>query len=112
MEKATPVYSDSQKVAIVISKLAIIEIGSVHPSESGTIAVFRGEKGESQLGEKGNIFNSCVRLSKKFNTLTPNVRKCWVPRYWSFVFTTVFCVQRLICHEVNTSVNYFNRPQE
>ncbi len=28
-------------------------IGSVHPSESGTIAVFQGEKGESQLDEKG-----------------------------------------------------------
>ncbi len=33
-------------------------IGSVHPSESDTIAAFQGEKGESQLDEKGNVFNT------------------------------------------------------
>ncbi len=33
-------------------------IRSVHPSESITIAAFRGEKGESQLDEKGNVFNT------------------------------------------------------
>ncbi len=33
-------------------------IGSVQPSESGTIAAFQGEKGESQLDEKGNVFNT------------------------------------------------------
>ncbi len=33
-------------------------IGSVHPSESGTIAAFRGEKGKSQLDEKGNVFTT------------------------------------------------------
>ncbi len=32
-------------------------IGSVHPSERGTIAAWQGEKGESQLDEKGNVFN-------------------------------------------------------
>ncbi len=31
--------------------------GSVHPSESGTIAAFQEEKGESQLDKKGNVFN-------------------------------------------------------
>ncbi len=35
-----------------------LHIGSVHPSESGTIAAFQGEKGESQLDEKGNVFNT------------------------------------------------------
>ncbi len=30
-------------------------IGSVHPSESSTIAAFRVEKGESQLDGKGNV---------------------------------------------------------
>ncbi len=33
-------------------------IGSVHPSESGTIAALRIEKGESQLDEKGNVVNT------------------------------------------------------
>ncbi len=33
-------------------------IGLVHPSESGTIAAFHGEKGDSQLDEKGNVFNT------------------------------------------------------
>ncbi len=33
-------------------------IGSVHSSESSTIAAFQGEKGESQLDEKGNVFNT------------------------------------------------------
>ncbi len=33
-------------------------IGSVHPSESDTIAAFQGEKVESQLDEKGNVFNT------------------------------------------------------
>ncbi len=37
-------------------------IGSVHPSESGTIAAFREEKGESQLDEKGNVFNTFNQL--------------------------------------------------
>ncbi len=36
--------------------------GKVHPSESGTIAGFRGEKGESQLDEKGNVFNTFNQL--------------------------------------------------
>ncbi len=35
-----------------------LTIGSVHPSESGTIAAFWGEKGENQLDEKGNVFNT------------------------------------------------------
>ncbi len=38
------------------------EIGSVHPSESSAIAAFRGEKGESQLDEKGNVFNTFNQL--------------------------------------------------
>ncbi len=46
--------------------------------------------------------------------MTPRVRKCWVPRYWLFVLTTVFGVQCSIGHEVNTGVNtginYFNPP--
>ncbi len=33
-------------------------IGSVHLSESSTIAAFHGEKGENQLNEKGNVFNT------------------------------------------------------
>ncbi len=33
-------------------------IGIVHPSESGTITAFQREKGESQLDEKGNVFNT------------------------------------------------------
>ncbi len=33
-------------------------IGSVHPSESSTIAAFWLEKGERQLDEKGNVFNT------------------------------------------------------
>ncbi len=33
-----------------------VSIGSVHPSESGTITAFWGEKGESQLDEKGMWF--------------------------------------------------------
>ncbi len=33
-------------------------IGSVHPSKSGTIPAFQGEKGQSQLDEKGNVFNT------------------------------------------------------
>ncbi len=37
-------------------------IGSVHPSESGTIAAFRVEKGESQLNEKGNVLNTFNQL--------------------------------------------------
>ncbi len=37
-------------------------IGSVHPSESGTIAAFRVEKGESQLDEKGNVVNTFNQL--------------------------------------------------
>ncbi len=37
-------------------------IGSVHPSESGTIAAFQGEKGESQLDEKGNVYNTFNQL--------------------------------------------------
>ncbi len=32
--------------------------GSVHPSESGTIALFYGESGESELDKKGNVFNT------------------------------------------------------
>ncbi len=35
-------------------------IGSVHPSESGTIAAFRVEKGESQLDKKGNVINILI----------------------------------------------------
>ncbi len=30
----------------------------MHPSESGTIAAFWGEKGESQRDENGNVFNT------------------------------------------------------
>ncbi len=30
----------------------------MHPSESVTIAAFKGEKEESQLDEKGNVFNT------------------------------------------------------
>ncbi len=37
-------------------------IGSVHPSESGTIAAFQGEKEESQLDEKGNVLNTFNQL--------------------------------------------------
>ncbi len=40
-------------------------IGSVHPSESGTIDEFqgeKGEKGESQLDEKRNVFNTFNQL--------------------------------------------------
>ncbi len=37
---------------------SLVCIGSVHPSESGTIAVFQGEKGESYVDEKGNVFNT------------------------------------------------------
>ncbi len=33
-------------------------IRSMHPSESHTIAAFQGEKGESQLDKKGNVFNT------------------------------------------------------
>ncbi len=36
----------------------MIIIGSVYPSESGTMAAFQGEKGERQLDEKGNVFNT------------------------------------------------------
>ncbi len=39
-----------------------IAIGSVHLSESGTIAAFRGEKEDSQLDEKGNVFNTFNQL--------------------------------------------------
>ncbi len=35
-----------------------MSIGSVHPSDSGTIAAFWGEKGKSQLDEKGDVFNT------------------------------------------------------
>ncbi len=35
-----------------------VSIGNVHPSESSTIAAFRGEKGDNQLDEKGNAFNT------------------------------------------------------
>ncbi len=37
-------------------------IEGVHLSESGTIAAFRGEKGVSQLDEKGNVFNKRKNL--------------------------------------------------
>ncbi len=33
-------------------------IGSMHPSENDTIAVFQGEKGESKLDEKENVFTT------------------------------------------------------
>ncbi len=44
---------------IILSHVGIDipHIGSMHPSESDTIVAFRGEKGESQLDEKGNVFN-------------------------------------------------------
>ncbi len=40
----------------------LASIGSVHPSESGTIAAFRVEKGESQLDGKGNVVNTFNQL--------------------------------------------------
>ncbi len=42
--------------------VCIETIGSVHPSKSDTIAVFQGEKVESQLNEKGNVFNTFNQL--------------------------------------------------
>ncbi len=48
---------------VIIQGYRSIEtIGSVHLSESGTIAVFWGEKGENQLDEKGNVFNTSNQL--------------------------------------------------
>ncbi len=54
----------------------IIIIGSVQPSESGTIAAFQGEKKESQLDEKGNAlilltsFNMHDRYLFPFSSLS------------------------------------------
>ncbi len=47
----------------------IRSIGSVHPSESSTIAAFHAEKGESQLDKKGPpsgplfVFEQILRVS-------------------------------------------------
>ncbi len=43
---------------VVVVVTVIFLLGSVHPSESSTIAAFQGEKGESQLDEMGNVFNT------------------------------------------------------
>ncbi len=37
---------------------ALLRIRSVHPSESVRFTAFWGEKGESQLDEKGNVFKA------------------------------------------------------
>ncbi len=46
----------------ILPKPINFEIGSMHPSESGIIDAFCGEKGESQLDEKGNVFNTFNQL--------------------------------------------------
>ncbi len=45
----------------------------------GPKSFLKGKEASADENEY-NLHNSCVRLSKKFNTLTPSVRKCWVPR--------------------------------
>ncbi len=72
-----------------------------------------GANYECSVGVYGII--TVFDYPKNLTLLTPSVRKCWVPRYWLFVLTTVFGEQRSICHEVNTcvktGVNYFNPLQ-
>ncbi len=46
----------------ILPQIWFYAIGSVHLSESGTIAAFRVEKGESQLDEKGNVVNTFDQL--------------------------------------------------
>ncbi len=48
----------SGNTAVATIALAIITIGSMHLSESGTIAAFRGEKENTQLDDKGDVFNT------------------------------------------------------
>ncbi len=55
----TAVPKEKQQSVICFLTLEnVLDIGSLHPSESGTITAFWGEKGESQPDEKGNVFNT------------------------------------------------------
>ncbi len=55
-----------------------ISIRSVHPSESVTIAVFQEEKGESQLDEKGNVFNTLSMSDNIYSPICP-LSLSWLP---------------------------------
>ncbi len=65
---SSPVY----KKKSYLCDAGIDLIGSVHPSESGTITALQGEKGESQLEEKGNVFNTFnQRLTCRIDIYSP-----------------------------------------
>ncbi len=74
-----PVSQLHRNYVVVVLIFAIV-IGSVHPSESGTIALFQEEKGESQLDEKGNVFNI-------FHQLLPCGKDIYSP--FSFIITLI-----------------------
>ncbi len=53
-------------------------IRSVHLSESVTITAFWGEKGESQLDEKGNVFNTFNMHDNIYSPFRP-LSHSWIP---------------------------------
>ncbi len=71
-------------------------IGSVHLSESSTIAAFQGEKGESQLDKKGNVFNT-FNMHDRYLFLFLSI--ITLKDHNNGVFTGIFTRQCVACED-------------
>ncbi len=81
--------------------MVTMTIQSMHPSESVTIAVFWGEKEESQLDEKENAFNTFNRHDNIYSPFRP-LSLSWIP------VRSVALAVILVLHALNIYVRIVN----